>query len=79
MLRRAIVAATLAISSTAIAVIPTTPAMARACRIDHFCYTDYYSDATHTTLVGGKFEDCDGEIRTWGRRTGSYTWSETPC
>ncbi|GAA5058604.1 hypothetical protein HNP84_005481 [Thermocatellispora tengchongensis] len=77
MIRRALLAAVLAV--TAFAVIPGAPAQARVCRIDHTCYTTYFSDATHTTVVGGKLETCDGSVSTWGVRTGYIEFEESPC
>ncbi|MCG5219823.1 DUF6289 family protein [Streptosporangium soli] len=77
MIRRVLVAAALAL--TALAVIPSVPAQARACKIDYACYTAYYSDASHTTQVGGKSESCSGNVTTWGVRSGYLTFSESPC
>jgi hypothetical protein len=77
MIRRVLLAAALAF--TALAVIPGVPAQARACKIDYTCYTTYYSDSDHTTEVGGTFTDCDGDVTTWGERSGYLTFDETPC
>jgi hypothetical protein len=79
MLRRVLVAAALAVSATATAVLPAAPAQARACTINHYCYTTWYSNAAHTTVVGGKYEDCDGDITQWGVRSAYITWSEHNC
>ena len=74
-----LVAVTLAVSATATAVLPAAPAQARACTINHYCYTTWYSNAAHTTMVGGKFEDCDGDITQWGVRSAYMTWTENNC
>ncbi|GAA2834068.1 hypothetical protein GCM10020220_023780 [Nonomuraea rubra] len=58
MIRRALLAAALAAAT--LGVLPVAAANARACRIDHYCTTTYYSDAALTNAVGGKQEDCDG-------------------
>ncbi|MEU8106629.1 DUF6289 family protein [Nonomuraea muscovyensis] len=80
MLRRTLLATTLSAALTlATVTVASAPAQARACKIDHFCDTIYYSDSAHTTAVGGKREDCDGTVQTWGRRTGYLTFTEVPC
>jgi hypothetical protein len=80
MIRRTLLATFLAtVTAVSVTVVASTPAQARACRIDHFCYTTWYSDATYTTAVGGKFENCDGATSTWGRRSGHVEFEETPC
>jgi uncharacterized protein DUF6289 len=45
-------------------------AQAAACPLGFECVTTYYSDSTHTTVVGGKLEYCDGGSSSWGSRTG---------
>ncbi|GAA2833885.1 DUF6289 family protein [Nonomuraea rubra] len=77
MIRRALLAAALAAAT--LGVLPVAAANARACRIDHYCTTTYYSDAALTNAVGGKQEDCDGTTRTWGVRGPYQTWYESPC
>ncbi len=79
MLRRVMVAAAVAASATVTAVLPATPALARACTINHYCYTTWYSNASRTTVVGGKYEDCVGNITQWGIRSAYIAWSEDPC
>ncbi len=79
MMRRVLVAAALAASATVTAVLPAAPAQARACTIGAYCYTTWYSNAAHTTAVGGKFEDCDGGVTMWGIRSGYVTFTETSC
>ncbi|GAB7046215.1 DUF6289 family protein [Catenuloplanes indicus] len=75
--RRTATAAVLA--ATAFLAVPGTPAQARACKIDHTCYWDYYADSTRTELVGGVNTLCDGTRISWGRRTGTFDFSESPC
>jgi hypothetical protein len=77
MIRRALLAAVLA--TTAVTVVTTSPAQARACSLDYVCYTTYYSDNTYTTAVGGKFVNCDGAGSSWGTVTVYKDFVETPC
>jgi hypothetical protein len=77
MIRRASVA--LVLAASVLAVLPGSPAQARACRIDHQCTTYYYSDSAHTTIVGGLYEECDGSRYSFGTRTGYLTFTEVPC
>lgn len=79
MLRRltAIAAAT-AVASAGI-VFSASPASARACRIDWYCYHTFYSDAEHTTAVGGIATSCDGTMSQWGTRSSYQTFDEYPC
>ncbi|MEU6782295.1 DUF6289 family protein [Nonomuraea angiospora] len=76
MIRRASLAVLLALGTLTVI---SSPAHARACRIDFHCETYYYSDSDHTTLVGIKYENCVGDERWVGSR-GSYPeFYETPC
>ncbi len=80
MLRRAFTAAALACAATASAVlVQAMPAQARACTINHYCYTTWYSNASRTVVVGQLFEDCDGARSMWGVRTAYLTFSENNC
>lgn len=76
MFRRILLATALGI---AVVAIPAAPAQARVCKMDHECYTTYYSDFSHTTVVGGIYEGCDGTRISWGQRTAHVTFVETPC
>ncbi|WP_188196442.1 DUF6289 family protein [Nonomuraea sp. SYSU D8015] len=77
MIRRVLVATLLAAAT--VAAVTSSPAAARACKIDHVCYTVYYSDSSRTTVVGELVVGCDGERSMWGTRTGFYDFSESPC
>ncbi|GAA3646806.1 hypothetical protein GCM10022224_007000 [Nonomuraea antimicrobica] len=77
MIRRALLATILGLA--AVTAVTTGPAQARACQLSYTCVTTYYSDSAHTTVVGGKFEDCEGNTSTWGVRTGYLTFDESPC
>ena len=79
MLRRAIAAVALATAATATAIMPAAPAQARACTINFYCYTTWYSSAAHTVVVGEKYEDCNGNMSMWGVRSPHVTFSENPC
>ena len=79
MLRRVLVAATLAVSATVTAVLPAAPAQARACTLNSYCVTTWYSNAAHTTVVGGKYEDCNGTTSWWGTTSGYITFREYNC
>ena len=39
----------------------------------------YYSDATYTTIVGGKWFDCCGGVVVWGQYTSYQVWEQYPC
>lgn len=77
MIRRA--AAALVLTASVLAVLPGSPAQARACMIDHQCTTYYYSNSSMTTIVGSLYEECDGSRYSWGTRTGYLTFTEVPC
>lgn len=79
MLRRAFTAAALATIAAATVIVPAAPAQARACTINHYCYTTWYSDASRTVVVGQLFEDCDGTRSMWGVRSPYLTFSENNC
>ena len=36
-------------------------------------YLDYYSDANHTTVVGGQHWTCNEELAIWGKHTAYST------
>lgn len=57
-------------------VAPGSPAQARACQLDYYCTTTYYSG---TTVVGQMTEDCDGARFFWGTRGQSARFAESPC
>jgi hypothetical protein len=78
-LRRILLAGALTVGTAAVAVLPAAPAQARACIIDHYCYTTWYSNAAHTSVVGELYEDCDGTRTSWGTRSGYVTFVEVPC
>jgi Family of unknown function (DUF6289) len=40
---------------------------------------DYYSDATHTVLVGAYVRVCNGHINSWGTVTPYKVCSSEPC
>lgn len=43
-------------------------------------YTEWYSDAAKTNLVGWREEYCDGTAYIWGTQTAYYTvWIGAPC
>ena len=41
--------------------------------------TEWYSDATFTTLVGWKFLDCSGDRDTWGVQTSFWKKYSESC
>lgn len=77
MIRRLLPATVLAVA--AVTVVTASPAEARACKINHACATVYYSDSTRTTVVGEKYEDCNGAVDMWGVRSGYIDFYESPC
>lgn len=78
-IRRILLALALSLGTTAATVIPAAPAQARACIIDHYCYTTYYKDAAKTIVVGEKYESCSGAVSFWGSRSSYVTFREYPC
>lgn len=76
---RPVAAAVLAGVATLTAIVPAAPAQARACTINHYCFTTWYSDASRTVVVGQKFEDCDGTMSMWGGYGPSVTFREYNC
>ncbi|MEV6522187.1 hypothetical protein AB0M43_09620 [Longispora sp. NPDC051575] len=79
MFRRASIAALVAVAATVAVVVPAAPAHARACLPDHYCYTDYYTDDSHTIKVGDLYEDCEGSAHRWGAYTGFKVFAEYRC
>ncbi|MEV5328917.1 DUF6289 family protein [Nonomuraea sp. N2-4H] len=77
MIRRLLPATVLAVA--AVTAVTASPAEARACKIGHACVTVFYSDSTKTTVVGEKYEECDGRVDSWGVRTGYLDFYESPC
>ncbi|WP_214409659.1 DUF6289 family protein [Sphaerisporangium fuscum] len=77
MIRRVLAATALA--AAAFVVIPAGTASARACQLDYRCVTTYYSDSSHTSIVGTKYEDCAGNVTWSGSRSGYPEFVETPC
>lgn len=65
MIRRLAVVATLL--GGAVAALPAAPAQAVAqCRSGSECVTTYYSDLSHTQVVGQITVFCDGSRDQWG-------------
>jgi Family of unknown function (DUF6289) len=77
MIRRLLLSTVLAMA--AVTTVTTGTAQARACKIDHTCATIYFSDSTHTVVVGEKYEDCNGAVDMWGVRSGYQEFYEDPC
>jgi hypothetical protein len=79
MIRRSVTAAAAALLAAAGVTFAAAPAQASACPLGSECVTTYYSDASLTTVIGGKIEYCDGGSDSWGTRSGYYDYSRTPC
>ena len=77
MLRRVLLAAVLVAAATL--AFPGSPAQARACQIDYYCYLTYYSDSAHTTVVGEWYTYCNGDVIHWGVRSGHPEFVEIAC
>ena len=77
MLRRVLVIAAL-VAATTLA-LPGSPAQARFCQIDYYCYLTFYSDSSHTSVVGEQYTNCVGDVSMWGVRSGYQEFVETPC
>ena len=39
----------------------------------------YYSNASYTTIIGGKIIDCCGNVTVWGYYSTYQIWEEFPC
>ncbi|WP_019871200.1 DUF6289 family protein [Salinispora oceanensis] len=77
MIRRLFVV--LAFLAATVLVSPAAPAPARACTFGFECYTTFYSDPSHTSVVGSLYEDCQGEPTMLGTRSAFKTFQEYPC
>jgi hypothetical protein len=76
MLRSALLAVLFAAATLT---VTAAPAQARVCALGSYCVTTYYSDSSHTTVVGVLTEDCDGNASRWGARSSYKDFTETPC
>ena len=57
--------------------ILTVPDTAEAARM---CECDYYSDASHTTIIGGLYQGCrPGQVSRWGSSSPYYSCTCEPC
>lgn len=79
MLRRSVGVAAVALLAAAGVTFAAAPAQANVCPLGDECVTTYYSDAAHTTVVGGKVEYCDGGSNSWGRRTSHIDYYRSSC
>lgn len=77
MIRRVLLAVLLALAT--LTTFTSAPAYARACALGNYCVTTYYSDSSHTTVVGTMYEGCEGGGSSWGTRTIYKDFVETPC
>ncbi|NUR30243.1 MAG: hypothetical protein HOV83_31065 [Catenulispora sp.] len=78
MIRRLAVVATLV--GGAVAALPAAPAQAvAACRVDNECVTSYYSDISHTQIVGQITVFCDGSRDEWGTFGRYPVVQNVPC
>jgi hypothetical protein len=77
MIRRVLLAVLLALAT--LTTFTSAPAYARACALGNYCVTTYYSDSSHTTVVGAMYEDCEGAESRWGSRSIYKDFVETPC
>lgn len=44
-----------------------------------YCETTFYSDATHTTIVGERIKTCSGSVFTWGTTSAYKVTACEPC
>ena len=77
MLRRVLL--TVALVAATVLAIPGSPALARACPLDWSCHWTYYSDSTHTTVVGERGADCTGTSFSWGATSTYQDYTEYAC
>ena len=77
MIRRLTVAALI---GAAVIAAPAAPAQAyAACKADYQCTTTYYSNASHTTIVGYFDKWCDGTTSQSGEMTGYAVLTQVGC
>jgi hypothetical protein len=79
MVRRSVTAAAVTLLATAGLTFTAAPTQASACPLGYECVTTYYSDSSHSTVIGGKVEYCDGDSNAWGTRSAYYDYSRTAC
>lgn len=75
-MRRVLVAT---VAALAILVLPAPQAQANTCGLSTACFTNYYSSAAHTSLVGYYNIYCGGAVSRWGTTSPYYTYSVQSC
>ena len=79
-MRRTVAIAALALTSATAVVVAAAPAQALPlCPSGYLCNMIFYSDATHTTRVGGYTYFCSGQYGEWGVRSNYQSYSATKC
>jgi Family of unknown function (DUF6289) len=71
---------TATIAALAALVLPYAPqAQASTCGLSTACFTNYYSSAAHTSLVGYYAIYCGGAVSKWGTTSPYSTYSVQSC
>ncbi|CAM3236403.1 DUF6289 family protein [Stackebrandtia soli] len=79
-IRRALTLAASTVAVTAMALAPSSPAMAiPACPVDSQCDYVYYATAERLHVVGGWTMFCDGGSDMWGTRSPYLSFHSIPC
>jgi uncharacterized protein DUF6289 len=79
-MRRTAAIAALVLTSATAAVVAAAPAQALPqCPAGYQCNMIFYSNASHTTRVGGYTYFCSGEYSEWGVRSSYQAYSAAKC
>lgn len=63
----------------ALGLSPTSAQAWPRCDSGYECWYDWYSDTTHTTLIGWMHVNCDGDQTSAGDRSPYLSFSSWPC
>ncbi|WP_368862068.1 DUF6289 family protein [Catenulispora pinistramenti] len=60
--------------------LSTAPANAApVCKADYACTVTFYSNGTHTTVIGQVYTDCEGQRSSWGSMSGYEVVTQSEC
>jgi hypothetical protein len=76
--RRFLSAVAVSVATLTLAPAPAAQA-ANTCGQTNYCQTNYYTNPSHTTLVGQVTYFCGGAESQWGVVTGFKVTTSSPC
>jgi hypothetical protein len=79
MIRRVLIAATLAAAGLVPFFVASPANAIPICRTGYTCLYVYYSSAAHTTEIGYLDIPCSGNPVSWGEISGYFTFSDAEC